>query len=52
MGNLQVASMTSKMTEPNIYLPIFNLEDVVETLADTLKQGTLAEMTFFRLIFC
>ena len=43
--------MTSKMTVPNIYLPIFNLEDVVEKLVDTLKQGTLVEMTFFRLIF-
>ena len=41
MGNLQAASMTSKITVPKIHLPIFNFEDVVETLVDTLKNKTL-----------
>ena len=41
MGNLQAASMTSKITVPKMYLPIFNFEDVVETLVDTLKNKTL-----------
>ena len=36
---------------PKIYLPISNLENMVETLVDTFKQGTLVEMIFFWLFF-
>ena len=43
--------MTTKMTEPKLYLFIFNLENVVETSKDSFEPVTTVEINFCRL-FC
>ena len=42
--------MTSKISAPKINLSIFNLNDILGTLGDSLKPGNLVEITFFWLI--
>ena len=49
--NKIVVKMTSKISAPK-KLFVFNLENVVETLGDSLIPGTSGEITFFWLIYC
>ena len=44
MEDLCAASLTSNMTETKIYLFIFNLENVIETLGDSLIPGTSVDI--------
>ena len=43
--------MTSKVTAETNNSFIINLENLVETLGDTLRPGTSVETTFFQLSF-
>ena len=45
------AVIASKISASKFNLSIFNLDNVLGTLGDSLKPGNLVEMTFFWLIF-